>query len=669
MVLPLAKLQYIRISDSKEDCQIQGIMARNTDYEKQDNRNNFESGSGNSSPIQRLSPVMQNTPQLLSPPANPNQQRQRSQRHLRNQQLYQSLSVDEKSPTLPKKSSFGNFLDVPTSPREPLSLQSASISTDEGIVTDELAPHQTQCYQNDRQPIEAPEYSTTMGLPGVFCACCYNHTVRQFFRSAAPAAIPVTTFFEEKPRKLCRIKSEDVPRRRPPLSNGWQQQQTIQTDDIQRQQHQRMTFEGRGHSISDAQVRYRPESKEFIGIKQYKHRRKLPRIPNVDSFDGRLPEDAAPPQRQISKVNSSDREINKKEAPKPRLQRQRRQCVDSFDDCNTEALNKSPTPSVRFRKNSLSPTLDRKTRKGRVNSEERDTNPCQSKDKPQTKPKSSNTLSPGGVQTYAYLNGSNVSSSYMANHRAKSMDCERRVPIAQATPLQSKSFEERRNYDVINLENYENDSDIRRSSSSTQVTTLADDKNTTSSNETFSNKNTTKPQRSIAERLMLIGPTDQRRVQGIVQDVLVEMGEERILQYKSAFAKFDKDSSGIISSKQLRRLLRTLGHNPGDDELRELVNQVDMDENGKIDFNEFIIMIGHFDKSNNTSEDLSHIFRVYDESTGGSINVGELRTICSEYLVESVPLENINEMIDFIDRDGDGEINRDELCRVWSNRW
>lgn len=26
-------------------------------------------------------------------------------------------------------------------------------------------------------------------------------------------------------------------------------------------------------------------------------------------------------------------------------------------------------------------------------------------------------------------------------------------------------------------------------------------------------------------------------------------------------------------------------------------------------------------------------------------------------------------MIDFVDYDGDGEINRDELCRVWTNRW
>jgi len=53
-----------------------------------------------------------------------------------------------------------------------------------------------------------------------------------------------------------------------------------------------------------------------------------------------------------------------------------------------------------------------------------------------------------------------------------------------------------------------------------------------------------------------------------------------------------QDSSGIISSKQLRALLRTLGHNPSDIELREMVNQVDVDENGKIDFNEFIILIG-----------------------------------------------------------------------------
>nr|XP_002128430.2 uncharacterized protein LOC100175312 isoform X1 [Ciona intestinalis] len=175
-------------------------------------------------------------------------------------------------------------------------------------------------------------------------------------------------------------------------------------------------------------------------------------------------------------------------------------------------------------------------------------------------------------------------------------------------------------------------------------------------------------QKSLTERLMTVGPCDQRRVQGIVEDILCEMGEERIVQYKNAFAKFDKDSSGIISSKQLRQLLRTLGHNPSDIVLRELVNQVDMDENGKIDFNEFIIMIGYFDKANNEDEDLSNIFRVFDRHERGCIDVEELRNIWNNFLQGMAPVDEFEEMIRVVDNDGNGEINRIELLEILSTR-
>uniref|UniRef100_H2XRF5 EF-hand domain-containing protein n=2 Tax=Ciona intestinalis TaxID=7719 RepID=H2XRF5_CIOIN len=153
-----------------------------------------------------------------------------------------------------------------------------------------------------------------------------------------------------------------------------------------------------------------------------------------------------------------------------------------------------------------------------------------------------------------------------------------------------------------------------------------------------------------------------------VEDILCEMGEERIVQYKNAFAKFDKDSSGIISSKQLRQLLRTLGHNPSDIVLRELVNQVDMDENGKIDFNEFIIMIGYFDKANNEDEDLSNIFRVFDRHERGCIDVEELRNIWNNFLQGMAPVDEFEEMIRVVDNDGNGEINRIELLEILSTR-
>jgi len=184
---------------------------------------------------------------------------------------------------------------------------------------------------------------------------------------------------------------------------------------------------------------------------------------------------------------------------------------------------------------------------------------------------------------------------------------------------------------------------------------------TTTASVVGDKKDTKLEQENYKKQLM---ECDEVRVQGLVEDILLEMGEERLIQYKKAFAKFDKDSTGIISSKQLRQLLRTLGHNPKDGELRELVNQVDVDENGKIDFNEFIIMIGYFDKANNEAEDLCDIFHAFDQEGKGCIDVNELKDIWKEFLKPFIPEKEFQEMMADIDEDGNGEVDRIELLEI-----
>ena len=45
---------------------------------------------------------------------------------------------------------------------------------------------------------------------------------------------------------------------------------------------------------------------------------------------------------------------------------------------------------------------------------------------------------------------------------------------------------------------------------------------------------------------------------------------------------FDKDKSGFICSKEMGHLLRTLGHNPTEAEVNNLIAEVDVDHNGKV---------------------------------------------------------------------------------------
>ncbi len=47
---------------------------------------------------------------------------------------------------------------------------------------------------------------------------------------------------------------------------------------------------------------------------------------------------------------------------------------------------------------------------------------------------------------------------------------------------------------------------------------------------------------------------------------------------------FDKDGNGTINTKELGVAMRTLGLNPTEDELLNIINEFDVDGNGKIDF-------------------------------------------------------------------------------------
>ncbi len=47
------------------------------------------------------------------------------------------------------------------------------------------------------------------------------------------------------------------------------------------------------------------------------------------------------------------------------------------------------------------------------------------------------------------------------------------------------------------------------------------------------------------------------------------------VEFRQAFRLYDKDSDGAISPKVLGNVMRTLGQNPTEDELKGLINEFD----------------------------------------------------------------------------------------------
>ncbi|KAH7933502.1 hypothetical protein HPB49_013251 [Dermacentor silvarum] len=71
------------------------------------------------------------------------------------------------------------------------------------------------------------------------------------------------------------------------------------------------------------------------------------------------------------------------------------------------------------------------------------------------------------------------------------------------------------------------------------------------------------------------------RYVGCAVDLLAhadQLTEEQIAEFKEAFSLFDKDGDGTITTKELGTVMRSLGQNPTEAELQDMINEVDADE-------------------------------------------------------------------------------------------
>ena len=139
--------------------------------------------------------------------------------------------------------------------------------------------------------------------------------------------------------------------------------------------------------------------------------------------------------------------------------------------------------------------------------------------------------------------------------------------------------------------------------------------------------------------------------------------EEQIAEFKEAFQIFDKDGDGDITTKELSTVMKSLGQNPSEEELKEIIFEIDKDGDGKVDFKEFLCLMAKKMKETKTEEDLIEAFKVFDRDGNGLISSHELRFVMLSS-GESLSGEEIDETIREADTDCDGYINYEEFVKM-----
>jgi len=111
--------------------------------------------------------------------------------------------------------------------------------------------------------------------------------------------------------------------------------------------------------------------------------------------------------------------------------------------------------------------------------------------------------------------------------------------------------------------------------------------------------------------------------------------------------------------------MRAIGQNPSEAEIQDMVNQVDKDGTGSIDFPEFLMMMSLKADAENAEDEIREAFQVFDGDGNGFINRQELAVVMGN-MGESLTPAEIQGMIDEADVDGDGLINYEEFYNMMS---
>merc|ERR1719305_2276245 len=99
-------------------------------------------------------------------------------------------------------------------------------------------------------------------------------------------------------------------------------------------------------------------------------------------------------------------------------------------------------------------------------------------------------------------------------------------------------------------------------------------------------------------------------------------------EIREAFNLFDGDHSGAIDIRELKAAMRALGFEVKNEELKKMVT--DVDNNGTIEFVEFLGMMTAKMGEKDTREDIEKVFKLFDDDNTNKISFRNLARVAEE---------------------------------------
>ena len=149
----------------------------------------------------------------------------------------------------------------------------------------------------------------------------------------------------------------------------------------------------------------------------------------------------------------------------------------------------------------------------------------------------------------------------------------------------------------------------------------------------------------------------------IESKLIDDLTDQQIIEFREAFQAFDKDGNGSISTKELGTVMRSLGQNLSEAEIKQIIEIVDEDKSGTIDFKEFLNLMARNMKIVNKEEELLDALNTLDQDGSGKISKYKLRNIILK-TDKKMTGEEIEEIIKTFDMDEEGNIDVQDFIQI-----
>ncbi|CAM9695569.1 unnamed protein product, partial [Hapterophycus canaliculatus] len=144
-----------------------------------------------------------------------------------------------------------------------------------------------------------------------------------------------------------------------------------------------------------------------------------------------------------------------------------------------------------------------------------------------------------------------------------------------------------------------------------------------------------------------------------------ELSPTELAEFREIFDLVDRDGGGTVTKEELGELMDTLGIEATPEEVDLMIDEIDQDNNGEIDFEEFVAVMSRKVNASYTADQVKRAFKVFEgTSPPGHIKIDSVMKALTNYGSEQLTEEQAHDLVSQLEPDHNGVVNYVEYINM-----